>query len=74
MLYRINKIKIIFKVLCLVNKTTDEGYFNFLKFYIIAYYMSCIQDFGTVDNFDTEHSKARYKYHVKDFYRRTNKW
>ncbi len=73
-LYRIDKIKIIFKVLYLVNKTTDEGHFNFLKFYVMTHYTLCIQDFGTTDNFDIEHSEARYKYHVKDFYGRINKW
>ncbi len=73
-LYRINKTKIVFKMLHPVNKTTDKGYFNFLKFHIMTYYTSCIQNFGTVDNFDMEHSEAEHKYHVKDFYRRTNKW
>ncbi len=73
-LYRIDKIKIVFKVLHPVDKTTDEGYFNFLKFYVMTHYISCIQDFGTIDNFDMEYSEARYKYNVKDFYGRTNKW
>ncbi len=41
-LYRIDKTKIVFKVLYLVDKTRDEGHFNFLKFHIITYYMSCI--------------------------------
>ncbi len=72
-LYRIDKTKIVFKVLHLVDKTTDESHFNFPKFYIITYYTSYIWDFGAIDNFDMEHSKARHKYHVKDFYRRTNK-
>ncbi len=72
-LYRIDKTKIVFKVLHLVNKTTDESYFNFPKFHIMTHYMSCIWDFSAIDNFDIEHSEARYKYHVKDFYRSTNK-
>ncbi len=72
-LYRIDKTKIVFKVLHLVDKTTDKDYFNFLKFYVMIYYMLYIQDFGTTDNFNIEYSKARYKYHVEDFYGRTNK-
>ncbi len=72
-LYRIDKIKIVFKALHPVDKITDEGHFNFSKFHIMTYYTSCIQDFSTTDNFDIEYSEARHKYYVKDFYGRTNK-
>jgi hypothetical protein len=72
-LYRIDKTKVAFKALRPVDKATDEGYFNFPKFHVMTHYMSCIRDFGAADNFDTEHSEAGHKYHVKAFYRRTNK-
>ena len=37
-LYRIDKMKVAFKALRLIDKLTNEGYFNFLKFYVITYY------------------------------------
>jgi hypothetical protein len=39
----------------------------------MTHYSSYIREYGAADNFDTEHSKAAHKYHVKAFYRRTNK-
>ena len=39
----------------------------------MTHYTSCIWDFGAADSFDTEHSEAGHKYHVKAFYGRTNK-
>ena len=41
-LYKIDKIKVAFRALCPLDKSTDEGYFNFSKFYIITYYTSFI--------------------------------
>ena len=72
-LYRINKMKVAFRALRPLNKSTDEGHFNFPKFHAMTYYTLFIRDFSAADNYNTEHSKAGYKYHVKDFYRRTNK-
>jgi hypothetical protein len=72
-LYRIDKTKVVFKALRPVDKATGEGHFNFPKFHIMTHYTSCIRDFGAADNFDTEHSEAGHKYHVKAFYGRTNK-
>ena len=37
-LYRIDKMKVVFKALHLLNKSTNKGHFNFLKFYIITHY------------------------------------
>ena len=51
----------------------DEDHFNFPKFHTMTHYTSCIQEYKAADNFDTEHSKAAHKYHVKAFYRKTNK-
>src|SRR5436305_12908311 len=73
-LYRIDKLKGVFKALCPLDKSTKEGYFNFPKFYIMTYYTTFIWEFGAADNFDIEHSEARHKFHVKEFYVRTNKW
>ena len=72
-LYKINKMKVAFRVLRLLDKLTNKSHFNFLKFYIITYYTLFIKDFKAADNFDTKHSEAGYKYYVKDFYKRTNK-
>jgi hypothetical protein len=72
-LYRIDKMKVAFRAVRPLDKSTDEGHFNFPKFHIMTHYTSFIQDFGAADNFDTEHSEAGHKYHVKDFYGRTNK-
>ena len=66
-------MKVAFRALRLVDKTIDEGHFNFPKFYIMSYYTSFIQDYRAVDNFDTEHSEAGHKYHIKGFYKRMNK-
>ena len=72
-LYRIDRIKAVFKQFRPVDKATDEGHFNFPKFHAMTHYASGIREYGAADNFDTEHSEARHKYHVKAFYRRTNK-
>jgi hypothetical protein len=72
-LYRINKMKVAFRALHPLDKSTNEGYFNFPKFHVMTHYTLFIQDFGVADNFDIEYSKVGHKYHIKDFYRRTNK-
>ena len=72
-LYRIDKMKVAFRALRPIDKSTDEGHFNFPKFHAMTHYTSFIRDFGAADNYDTEHSEAGHKYHVKDFYGRTNK-
>ncbi len=72
-LHRIDRMKVAFRALRPLNKSTNEGHFNFPKFHIMTHYTSFIRDFGAADNFDTEHSEAGHKYHVKDFYGRTNK-
>src|SRR6266436_1200354 len=72
-LYRIDRTKVVFKQFRPIDKATDEGHFNFPKFHAMTHYSSCIQEYGAADNFDTEHSEAAHKYHVKAFYGRTNK-
>ena len=72
-LYRIDRTKAVFKQFRPIDKTTDEGHFNFPKFHAMTHYISCIREYGAADNFDTEHSEAAHKYHVKAFYGRTNK-
>jgi hypothetical protein len=72
-LYRIDKTKAVFKQFRPVDKATDEGHFNFPKFHAMTHYTSSIREYGAADNFDTEHSEAGHKYHVKAFYGRTNK-
>jgi hypothetical protein len=72
-LYRIDKTKVVFKQFRPVDKVTAEGHFNFPKFHAMTHYTSFIREYGAADNFDTEHSEAAHKYHVKAFYGRTNK-
>jgi hypothetical protein len=72
-LYRIDRTKAVFKRFRPIDKATDEGHFNFPKFHAMTHYTSCIREYGAADNFDTEHSEAAHKYHVKAFYGRTNK-
>jgi hypothetical protein len=72
-LYRIDRTKAVFKRFRPIDKATDEGHFNFPKFHAMTHYASCIREYGAADNFDTEHSEAAHKYHVKAFYGRTNK-
>jgi hypothetical protein len=72
-LYRIDKTKVAFQKLRPIDKITEEGHFNFPKFHIMTHYTTCIREYGAADNFDTEHSEAGHKYHVKAFYGRTNK-
>ena len=72
-LYRIDKTKAVFKQFRPVDKAIDEGHFNFPKFHAMTHYTSSIREYGAADNFDTEHSEAGHKYHVKAFYGRTNK-
>ena len=60
-LYRIDRTKAVFKQFCPVDKATDEGHFNFPKFYAMTHYASGIWKYGAADNFDTEHSEAGHK-------------
>ena len=47
--------------------------FNYSKFYAISHFVQCIQDYGTVVNYDTAYSATAHKYLLKAFYNRTNK-
>jgi hypothetical protein len=75
-LYRIDRTKVVFKRFRPINAlliATDEGHFNFPKFHAMTYYSFCIREYRAADNFNTEHSEAAHKYHVKAFYgRQTN--
>jgi hypothetical protein len=72
-LYRIDKTKVAFQRLRPVDKLTEEGHFNFPKFHVMSHYTTYIREYGAANNFNTEHSEAGHKYHIKAFYRRTNK-
>ena len=39
----------------------------------MSHYTTYIKEYSAADNFNTEHSEAGHKYHVKIFYKRTNK-
>lgn len=66
-LFRINKFK------PAVGHHRLDGHFNFPKWHVQCHYPEYIRQYGAADNFDTEHSEANHKFHVKDFYDRTNK-
>jgi hypothetical protein len=51
----------------------SRGHFNFPKFHIISHYPEFIRRFGAACGVDTQHSEAGHRYHLKDFYTRTNK-
>ena len=66
-LFRINHFK------AAVSHYRPDGHFNFPKWHAQSHYPDFIRRYGAADNFDTEHGEANHKFHVKDFYDRTNK-
>ena len=70
-LERLNKLKWEFEEW----RPSDQGihHFNFPKWHMLSHYIEFIKNFGTIDNFSTEHSEAAHKYLIKDFFDRTNK-
>ena len=72
-LYRIDKLKTVFKIYWPVDKNTNEGYFNFPKFYAVIYYPEFIRKFKYIDKYNSSYSEAAYKILIKIFYLKTNK-
>ncbi|KAI9840208.1 MAG: hypothetical protein M1837_001836 [Sclerophora amabilis] len=72
-LYRVDKLKEVFRQYRPQDRRTEEGHFNFPKFHAITHYVDFIREFGSTDGFDTSHSEAAHRYLVKAFYGRTNK-
>lgn len=72
-LYRMDKLKEIFRGFRPVDKDTNQGHFNFPKFHVITHYPEFIRRFGGADGSDTSHPEAAHKYLLKAFYGRTNK-
>lgn len=72
-LFRINKLKDIFRHLRPIDSDTNTGHFNIPKLHVMTHYAQHIRRYGSADNVDTEHSEAAHKFLVKDFFDRTNK-
>ena len=72
-LYRLKKTKIAFKHHWPIDCKLCQTIFNYSKFHAISQFVRCIRDYGSAINYNTTHSKAMYKYLLKDFYNSTNK-
>ena len=72
-LYRINKLKRVFKELRPQAKDIEELYFNILKLYTIIYYIDFIKKYRSATGFDIYYREAAYKFLIKEFFPRTNK-
>lgn len=73
MLYKLEKIKIVFEQYWPINAKLYQSIFNCPKFYEIYHFIQCIWDYSSIVNYNTAHSKAVYKYFLKTFYNKTNK-
>ncbi len=72
-LYRLDKTKIAFENYRSINAKLFRPTFNYPKFHAMTHFLKCIQDYGSVINYDTAHSEVAHKYLLKAFYGRTNK-
>lgn len=67
-LYRYEKTKIVFENYSSINRKRFWPTLNNLKFYIITYFIKCIQVYGSVINYNIVYSKILHKYLFKIFY------
>lgn len=72
-LYKLEKIKIVFEQHQLIDVKLYQPTFNYSKFYTISHFVQCIQNYITAVNYDTAYNKAVHKYLLKAFYNRINK-
>lgn len=72
-LYQVNKLKEVFWEFQSVNKKTNKGHFNFLKFHVITHYIDFIYQYNSANRFNISHSEVTHKYLVKTFYKQINK-
>ncbi|OCK92885.1 uncharacterized protein K441DRAFT_568977, partial [Cenococcum geophilum 1.58] len=54
-------------------RDSDEGHFNFPKFYAMTHFMDYIRQFGAANGYNTSNGEAAYKYAVKAYWNRINK-
>ena len=67
-LYKLNKRKLTFENLDLIDLKLFQLIFNYLKFYAITHFVYCIWDYNSAINHNTAYSKAIHKYFFKIFY------
>ena len=72
-LYRIDKLKRVFKESRPQAKDTEERHFNIPKLHAMTHYIDFIKKYGSATGFDTCYGEAAHKYLMKEFFPRTNK-
>jgi hypothetical protein len=72
-IFQINAFKKIFRQSWLIEHNIKKNHFNFSKFHVLSHYVNNIRKFEIVNEYDTFHDKAKYKYMFKKFYNQTNK-
>ncbi len=73
-LFRLNKLKNVFRHLWSEHSDTDVDHFNISKLYVMTHYASQIWRYNSTDNFNTKHSEIAHKYLIKIFFNCINKW
>lgn len=74
-LYRIDQTKGAFRDTRRTNtmvRAGKSGHFNFLKWYIISYYLEWIKRYGSITGFTTGIGEAIHIIWIEDFFKRTN--
>ena len=72
-LFRINEYKKVFRSYQLKKVADKEGYFNFLKFYTITYYINLIYLLSNIPNLETSYFEYKYIEFIKTPFKLTNK-
>ncbi len=69
-----NKLKNVFRHLQSECSDADINHFNISKLHAMTHYVSQIQKYDSVDNFNTKHSEIAHKHLIKIFFDCINKW
>ncbi len=72
-LFRLNKLKNVFRHLWSEHSDTDINHINISKLHMMTHYASQIQRYDSADNFNTKHSEIAHKYLIKIFFDCINK-
>ena len=72
-LYKLEKTKIVFEYHQPIDSKLCQPMFNYSKFHAVTHFVSCIQDYGSVVNYDTAYTKIAHKYLIKAFCNKINK-
>ncbi len=73
-LFRLNKLKNVFRHLQSEHSDTDIDHFNISKLHAMTHYASQIQKYNSADNFNTKYSEIAHKHLIKIFFDCINKW